>query len=152
LGLVEAEVGGAAEGLDRRGRDVGDVGVQLVGGVEQRGWAPGAAVGQQQALDDLVGPVGAEHVLGSYAVLLADGLAHAPRLAVGVAVPADLPDRIGQRVDEAGWRWVGALVGVEADVHLDLGRVVALQPSHANLSRSDRAWAVRPSASAMRAA
>ena len=53
--------------------DAGDLGVHGVGGFKDRRGAPRAAVGQEQALEHLVGAVGGEHLAGPNAVRVGQG-------------------------------------------------------------------------------
>ena len=124
---VEGEVVGALADGDAGAGDAGDVAVQRVGGLEHGRRAAGAAVGEAQRLEHLVGAVGGEDLLGRRR----RGGRRWPRAgrgsdAVGVAVPLERGQLGGERVGEAGRRRLGRLVGVEADGHVDLGRVVAL--------------------------
>ena len=86
---VQGKVGPALA-LDHRGPgQVGDVGVQGVGGLEHRHRPARAAVGQAQRLQHLVGAVGAEDLLGADAVQVGQGGPQLGRVAVGIAVPLD---------------------------------------------------------------
>ena len=117
-------------GRHRRPGDAGDVAVQGVGGLEEGRRATGAAVGEQQGLDDLVRAVGTVDLLGLHAVLGGQGLAQCERLAVRVPVEGDLRQSGGQGVVPGGGRRQRRLVGVETDLDVDLGRVVAAAQGH----------------------
>jgi hypothetical protein len=112
------------------------VGVQGVGRLEHGHGAAGAAEGQQQALEHLVGAVGAEDLLGTDAVDLRQRRAQRPGPAVGIAVELDARQLGAQRVHPGAGRRDGRLVGVEPDRHVHLGRVVPLDElqvgSHGN--------------------
>src|SRR5690606_29076838 len=128
----------------------------------------GSPVRQEDALEDLVRAVGGEHPLGGLPVSGGDGGPQLGGAPVWVAVPADPGHRLGELVDELLRRGYRRLVGVEADLHVDLRRVVALgqrevvadggaadrahgrtPPTPARRSLMDSAWASSPSASAM---
>ena len=78
---------------DRGAGDAGDVAVERVGGLEQQGAAARPAEGEQQRLQDLVGAVGTEDLVGGDVVEVGDGLAQLGGGAVGVAVERDLLER-----------------------------------------------------------
>ena len=122
---VEGEVVGPLPRDAGRARDLRDVGVQGVGGLERGRHATRPAVGEAQGLEDLVGAVGHEHLRRRHPVLRADRLPQRLRGPVGVAVPLDPVELLAQRLPEPGrWR-LGRLVGVEPDLDIDLRRVVA---------------------------
>ena len=126
----------------------------------------GPAVGQQQRLEDLVRTVGAEDLVGRDPVALGQRLAELGRLAVGIAVEVDAGQPGPEGVEPLRRRRQGRLVGVEAHVHVDLGRVVAGEGDQIGADRgrrrpvvrrrcycchrrrTDSAWAGRPSVSA----
>ena len=91
---VEAVVRAAPPAHHLGGGERGDVAVQGVGRLEQRPPSPGPAVGEQQALEHLVGPVGAEHLRGSTPWNSARARAQRGRVAVGVAVEVDAPQLV----------------------------------------------------------
>ena len=153
---VEGEVLGALADGDGGAGDARDVAVQRVGRLEHRGGATGAAVGEAERLEHLVGAVGREHLLGSDAVVGGDRLAQARgRSGRGSGASRASATSAASAVGEARRRRLGGLVGVEADGHVDLGRVVALherevvarRDGHARSCRRriDSAWASRPS-------
>ncbi|HLI25137.1 MAG TPA: hypothetical protein VKU91_09285, partial [Acidimicrobiales bacterium] len=93
---VDGEVAGPP-GTDHLGPgDVGDVGVEGVGGLEGEGPPALAAVGQAERLDHLVGPVGAQHLVGRHPVEVGHRLAQAAGVAVRVAVVGHGGDGGGQ--------------------------------------------------------
>ena len=138
----------------RRAGQAGDVAVQRVGGLEGEHLARRPAVGEQQRLQDLVGPVGAEHLRRLDPVVLGDRLSQLGAVAVGVAVEVDPPD-LARVLLPPLRRWPeGGFVGVEADLHVDLRRVVSRQGLQVGAeggqaahprSLTDSAWAGRPS-------
>ncbi len=95
---VEAEVVPAPAGGDGRTGDPGDVAVQRVGRLEQRGRPTGPPVGQQEALEDLVRAVGTEHLVDADPVAVGQGPAQFGGLPVGVPVEVDLGHGRGQRL------------------------------------------------------
>ena len=72
-----------------------DVRVQGIGRLEHRGPAAGPPVRQQEALQHLVGAVGAEHLLGRHPVQRGDGGAQLGGRPVGIAVEGHLGQRPG---------------------------------------------------------
>ena len=108
LAEVEGEIGGALPLGHRGARDPCDVAVQRVGGFEHRDAPPGAAVGETEGLEDLVGAVGGEDLVGVDIVERGDGRAQLARGTVGVPVPFHPPQLVGERVDEAGGGGTGA--------------------------------------------
>ena len=76
-GGIDREVGASLPHHHLGAGDPGDVRVQRVRGLEHRGAPPGAAVGEQQRLQHLVGTVGAEQALGGLAEVRAERVAQA---------------------------------------------------------------------------
>jgi len=82
---------------DHRGPgDPGDVAVEGVRRLEGRRRPAGTAVGEQQALEHLVRPVGAEDLLCTNVVQCCHARAQPRRLAVGVAVEGGGSHRVGE--------------------------------------------------------
>ena len=107
--------------------DHGDMPVQRVGGLEEGRRPTRAAVGEQEALQDLVGPVGAEQLIGSDPVRPGHRGPQLGRLAIGVPVELDATQFVPERLEPRVGRREGRLVGVEPHLHVDLGRVIAVQ-------------------------
>ncbi len=121
-------VGGPGPAIRSRppgGRQRRDVAVQGVGRLEDGRRTPGPAVGEQQALEDLVGPVGAEQLGGIAAVELGQGAAQGGRFSVGVAVEVDAPQLVASIRQPLRRRRQRRLVGVEPHLDVDLRGVVA---------------------------
>jgi hypothetical protein len=118
---VEREVLAALARDDSGVRDLGDVGVQGVGRLEGGHRTARAPVGEAQGLEDLVGAVGHEHLRRRDAVVGGDGLAQRGGVAVGVAVPVEAGELGLEGLPEARRGRLGGLVGVQADVDVDLG-------------------------------
>ncbi len=98
-----------------------DLTVQRVRRFEHQRAPAGAAEGEQECLQHLVAPVGAQEVLGRQAEERTQRLAEVVRAAVGIPVPGDVAQRFEIARDELGRRWVGTLVGVEPHRDVDLG-------------------------------
>ena len=105
MGLALCDEAGGVVGVDHEvvvaralddlgGGDAGDVRVQRVRGLEEQGAPARAAEGEQERLQDLVGAVGAEDLVGRHLVQIRDGLAQLGGRAVGIAVERDLLDRL----------------------------------------------------------
>ena len=137
--------------------------MQGVGGLEHGRPPAGAAIGQQQRLQHLVGAVGGEHPGGGDVVEIGDRAPEPARGAVGVAMPLHVGHGGGHRRPKRRWGRFGALVGVQPHVDIELGRVVAVHEGdvvagsdafggHGDPSprriRIDSACAASPSASA----
>ena len=120
--------------------------VQRVGRFEGQHRATGAGEREQHRLEDLVGAVGTEDLFGADPMKIANGGPQRSGAAIGIAMPGNVLRRSGNRFAETGGRWPRSFVGVEPDVDVDLGRVIALErgevvtnrwPTHAgSLARS----------------
>ena len=119
--------------------DPRDVRVQRVGRLEHQGAATRPPEGQEQALQHLVRAVGAEHLVRRDAVQVGHGLPELGRRPVGIAVEGDLRQRGQQLLAPGVGRRERRLVGVEAHLRLDLGRVVALGQLEVGPHRRDGA-------------
>ena len=99
---IDREVGAPLPHHDLGAGDAGDVGVQRVRGLEHRGAPPGAAVGEQQRLEHLVGAVGAEQPGGRLPEVGAERVAQRAGAAVGVAVQRAPRSSSSQRSTNSG--------------------------------------------------
>ena len=120
LAEVESEVRAPLAGHHRSAGDPAQMRMQRIGRFEHGRGPVRAAVGQQQGLQHLIGSVGCEHPGRAHAVEFTDTLPQLCRRAVGVAVPVDRAAGLGQRLTKLGRRRFGALVGVEADLDVEL--------------------------------
>ena len=117
---VDREVGGALAGGDRGAHDPGDVRVQCVGRFPHRGGATRPAVREQQCLEYFVRSVGGEDLFGRDAVQIGDAAAQLGGTAVGVAVPVDGGELVGQPLLPRVRGRVRRLVRVQPDGDVDL--------------------------------
>ena len=122
---IEREVVVAFAFDDRSTGDAAEMAVQRIGRFKDGGAATRTGEGQQQCLQDLVGTVGGEDLRSGKAVVRADARAELRCAALRIAVPGDLRDTRGDSVGEAFRRRLRTFVGVEPDIDVDLGRVVA---------------------------
>ena len=141
---VDAEVVVAGSGHDRRPGEARDVRVERVGRLEHRRPPPRAAEREQEGLEHLVGAVGAEDLVGVDAVQLGDRSAQLGGATVRVAVERDVPQGVEQLLAPGVGRRERGLVRVEADLRLDLGRVVALAQIEVRAHGGHAAHRLRP--------
>ena len=111
----------AAFALDDLGaREAGDVAVKGIRRLEHRGTPARPSIGEQGIEQDFVRAIGREHLLCRNAVVLGQCAPQLARGAIGIAVPFDARDLVGQQRRELGRRRLGRLVRVEPHVDRDL--------------------------------
>ncbi len=107
--------------------DPGQMAVECIGRLERQNRSARAGKGEQNGLQDLVGPVRNEDLIGSESVELADPRPQGGGCPIRVAMPLDRRHRLGNGLRERRRRRCRCLIGVQPHLDVDLGRVVALE-------------------------